>query len=135
MIIKTHRIFLGFVVVMLGCGASEQSPVDLYPEDMCASCRMAISNPAFAAELITADGEVNKFDDIGCLDRFRTQHPAEMPVTVFYVDYESGSWLPESRALVLKTGLKSPMGSGKIAVADSSTATRILQEHPIGEMQ
>jgi copper chaperone NosL len=35
--------------------------------EACAHCRMLISDPRFAAQLETADGEIRSFDDPGCL--------------------------------------------------------------------
>lgn len=130
---RTRSLLLSVAAVLLACGQGEPEPVDVFPEDMCAFCRMAVSRPAFAAEVITDEGEVYKFDDIGCLDRFREQGSVSGQATIFYVDYESGRWIAGKEAVIVTTGLKTPMASGKIAVADSVSAARILAEYPVVE--
>ena len=39
----------------------------VWDKTSCAECRMAVSEPAYAAQLQLADGTVLDFDDVGCL--------------------------------------------------------------------
>ncbi len=118
-------------IVAAGCGSKQFQPVDIFPEDMCAYCRMAISDQRFAAEIITDEKEAFKFDDIGCLEEFfKTKPPTLKVATVFYKDYPTKAWLPVERATVVETGVTTPMGSGMVAFADSSAARKFRQEHP-----
>lgn len=39
----------------------------VWDKTSCAECRMAVSEPAYAAQLQLADGSVLDFDDVGCL--------------------------------------------------------------------
>lgn len=115
-------------VKLFGCGSSEIKPVDIYPEDMCSQCRMAISQQAFAAEIITQADEVLKFDELGCLEKFR-EKTAELEIAaVFVKDYETKAWLPFERSVIVQTSLQTPMGSGKIAFADSIQAREFLEK-------
>lgn len=115
-------------VCLFACGPSEIKPVDIYPEDMCSQCRMAISEPVFASEIITTDGEVFKFDDLGCLEKFREKSSEYKIAATFVKDYETKNWLPYEHSTIVQTSLQTPMGSGKIAVADSVQAQEYLEK-------
>ncbi len=105
-------------------------PVDIFPEDMCASCKMAVSDQRFASEILSESGEVLKFDDPGCLEDYRRAHPDLKIAAQFVKDYEAGRWLRWEDAVIVTTGLFTPMGSGKVAFRDSSRAREILRQHP-----
>ena len=54
-----HAILTGALLLsfLTGCGRRKVEPVELYPEDMCSLCRMAISDERCAAEMIMQSGE------------------------------------------------------------------------------
>lgn len=126
----------GFFVALFGaylisaCASSELGPVELYPEDSCAQCRMAVSDPAFASQIITADNDVFKFDDLGCLENYRKKNPELNVRATFVSDYEKQIWLPFEQSVIVKTGVNTPMGSGKLAFADSSRAAAFANANP-----
>ncbi len=94
----------------IGCGPGGVKPVDLYPEDECAHCRMAISDPHFACEVVVSTGEAFKFDDIGCMEAFLHEEPRRLTVAAtFYKDYPTAAWLPSAEATVVETGIMTPM--------------------------
>lgn len=133
------RIFLlclscmGLSPALSACGPSEIKPVDIYPEDMCSQCRMAISEPAFASEIITTGGEVFKFDDLGCMATFKEKSGALKIAATFVKDYETKNWLPYEHSTIILTSLQTPMGSGKAAFADSAQARKHLAKFPARE--
>jgi copper chaperone NosL len=132
--LETFFLFLFFIVLsFLACGSSETKPVDIYPEDMCSHCRMAISDQAFASEIITEAGEVFKFDDLGCLERFKEKSTELKIAATFVKDYATKIWLPFERSTIVQTSIRTPMGSGKVALADSSRAQKILEQFPVNE--
>ena len=55
-------------VALAACagGPPEPAPIVL-DEDACSHCRMTISEREYAAELVTREGQVERFDDVGCL--------------------------------------------------------------------
>lgn len=118
------------LAVLPGCRSTQVKPVDIFPEDNCALCRMAVSNPAFASEIITADGDALKFDDLSCLEEYRAAHPDLRIAAVFVKDYDSKTWLPEAQGVIVETGLDTPMGSGKVAVRDSARAHALVSQFP-----
>lgn len=118
------------LLLVLGCSSSDLRPVELYPEDSCAQCRMAVSDPAFASQIITEDSEVFKFDDIGCLENYRKKNSGLKIRAMFVSDYESKTWLPFEKSVIVKTGVSTPMGSGKVAFADSGRAAAFAKDNP-----
>lgn len=118
-------------VLFLGCTPAELKPVELFPEDECANCKMAVSNPSFASEIISAEGEVFKFDDLGCLEKFRKKRNDVQIAAIFVKDYESKQWLPYEKSVLILTGIETPMGSGKIAVRSNERAKILAAEYPV----
>ena len=116
-----------------GCGPSEIKPVDIYPEDMCAYCRMAVSEVRCASEIVAESGETFKFDDISCLDAFRSARTEVKSAAIFVMDYERKTWIRWEQAVVIRTGVFTPMGSGKVAFADSARASQFVRQHPVME--
>jgi copper chaperone NosL len=89
---------------------------------MCSSCRMAISQKQFAAQLFDAEENVYKFDDVACMLRFLKQREMK-PVAVFVADYETREWMKGSSALFVRTDrVQTPMGGGLLAFADAVRA-------------
>jgi len=115
-----------------GCAPSDVRPVDLFPEDMCAYCRMAVSDHRCASEIIAESREVFKFDDLSCLEAYRSGRRDLNIAAVFVMDYETKTWLPWEKAVIVTTGVFTPMGSGKVAFADSTHATEFRRQHPVG---
>ena len=130
---KTFRLSSFAYVIsffLLGCSKSEIKPVDIYPEDLCSHCRMAISDQRFAAEIITVADEVFKFDDFGCMERFKEKSSNLKIAATFVKDYEMKNWIPCEHSTIVQTSIKTPMGSGKVALADSVKANDYLRKFP-----
>lgn len=123
-------IFTFIILCIQSCRQSDIKPVDLYPEDMCSECRMAISNAAFASEIITNQNEVYKFDDIGCMMDHKKNLESKNIAAMFVKDFESKHWIPYETSTIVETGIKTPMGSGKIAFKDSWRAAEYVKKYP-----
>lgn len=115
--------------VLSSCATQEVTPVDLYPEDECSHCRMTVSDPRFAAEIITVDGEVFKFDDIGCMEAYQLRHPEIRAGGVFVMDFDSATWLSAGKATIISTEVSTPMGSGKLAFNGREASERFLAQY------
>ena len=129
---RTSAIILGIFLVG-GCRPGKIEPVDIFPEDICGNCRMAISDKAFASEIITEQGEVQKFDDIGCMESYRIKNPGISVAANFVSDYETKAWLRLENSIIMKTGIETPMGSGKIALSDSAKAKSYADKYPLAD--
>ncbi len=115
---------LAVVIVVGGCDSTVMQPVEFYPEDMCSTCKMAISDKRFAGELVSSEGTVQKFDDLGCMFRQLSKAPdAGRTVSGFVVDFEDRGWVGMTEARYLRSEMvKTPMRSGLVAFRDASEA-------------
>ncbi len=91
---------------------------------------MAVSDERFASEVINDAGEVFKFDDIGCLLKWKTNHHDVKIAATFLKEYETKQWIPYERAVIVDTDIETPMGSGKVAFSDSMRAREFQKQHP-----
>lgn len=94
------------------------------PGDICALCKMAISQASYAGQFIDKDGNVLKFDDIGCMIRFvRDNNQRDAVAKFFVMDYDTRQWLDGQQATYVKADRNaSPMGSGLTAFRETSRA-------------
>ena len=119
---KLSRAIVMFVLVLASCGNAKLEPVAIEESDMCNFCRMSISEKRYAAELIDKDGEVFKFDDIGCMANFIKQKKPEVRAS-FVMDYDHREWLKGEEAFYVRSPqFKTPMSGGIAAFKDESKA-------------
>ncbi len=111
------------------CGISESEPVEIEEGDVCSSCGMEITNVALASEIIDA-GKVYKFDDLGCLNRYKTKYSQKIRGTTYVTDFATKRWVKFDRATIIPTSLATPMGSGLVAFADTARANAFARAHP-----
>jgi len=119
-------ITAALLLLALACQA-DQRPQAIEAHDACASCRMAISQPQYAAQVVDREGTAYKFDDIGCMLRYLNNHT--FPQRRLYVmDYVNRQWLEaESAVFVRSEAIRSPMNGGLAAFRDQSAAQHFLK--------
>ena len=109
----------------LACARPAPRPIALGQEN-CRHCHMTISDPRFAAELVTTKGRVYVCDDVGCLTAFVRQGkvPASQVHSLWVYDYlEPDSLLDARRATYLRSdSLRTPMASGLAALRPGAAA-------------
>ncbi|MFN8007781.1 MAG: nitrous oxide reductase accessory protein NosL [Terriglobia bacterium] len=117
-------------ILMTACTPKSVDPVDIESSDMCANCRMAISEKRYAAEVIDLQGEAHKFDDVGCMRNFLNKKMATQDVVArFAVDFETSHWLKAEQAyFVQSTQFKTPMYGGIVALGDGNRADRLATQ-------
>jgi copper chaperone NosL len=103
-------------------GALEPAALDTRNE-ACSSCRMAVSDARFAAQLV-APGELPRFfDDVGCLADYLKAGRAPKDAVAFVADHRTKAWVRADHALYSRVaGLATPMGSH--VIAHESAASR-----------
>lgn len=106
---------LGIRALITGSKELPDQPQPIaWDREACAECRMHIGEPAFAAQLITTDGQVLSFDDPGCLFiHLADSAPQVHRAWVRHV--EQDRWLPLDQAGFVRVAT-SPMGYGLAAV-------------------
>jgi copper chaperone NosL len=112
-------------VLLLSGFAAGVKPVEIMPEaDECASCRMSVQKDRFSSELLTRDGGVSKFDEIGCMvDYTKAKRLDSKQIKgIFVHDFTSGKWLPLSEATLVKSSYPTPMRAGILAFPSPAAA-------------
>ena len=103
-----------------------------FKSDICAECKMAVTNKSYAAQIVS-DGKPLFFDDIGCLVQYERQGQIK-PSTIKarYVRSVVGdAWLLAEKAVWIATkDVRTPMGYGFHAFADQKAAGDFVKTHP-----
>lgn len=103
----------------LACAEPGPRPLAL-GTDACAHCHMTVTDPRYAAELVTRTGKVFVFDDAGCLAAFYRDGsvPVDEIHSLWVYDFrEPSRALDAMSAVYLRTdSLRTPMGSGLAAL-------------------
>lgn len=128
-IVVTFGIAMMFVLA--NCHSTTLEPIAIEANDMCAFCRMIISEKRYAAELIDQDGEAWKFDDIGCMENFRKRKKSDGTIRAsFVIDFEHREWVKAEDAFYVSSAqFKTPMSGGIVAFKDESSAQAAAAEY------
>lgn len=112
------------LLVCWSCTKGPLQPVELVlNEEVCSHCRMAISELSYSGQVVSEDGSVAFFDDLGCLARAIREGRAADTSAVFVADYPAGGWLPAGSAIFVRSSqLPTPMRSGVVAFASEEQA-------------
>ena len=104
--------------------------VDIAKADTCTRCKKPITDIQFAAEFITKDGFVRKFDDIGCmLEHARKLTPAKI-AAFFTMDYDKKEWMKaENAAYVKSQRFKTPNDGGILAFSTRERAQSLATQY------
>jgi copper chaperone NosL len=114
------------LLLPLACaaGAPQPAPLDTGNE-ACASCRMAVSEARFAAQIVAPHETPRFFDDLGCLASYLKAGRAPAGSAVFVADHLSRAWIPAGAAVYTRVPtIATPMGSHLVAHADAASRDR-----------
>ena len=115
-------------VIFLWPAQSTGPEPNVYGRDTCARCRMHLSQPGFAGELRSRDGQLTKYDDIGCMVHAMLAMHDEIP-EAWVEDRGSGKFLPLLVAsLVRAERAETPMGYGIVAFEDAGAAAEFATD-------
>lgn len=111
------RPLLLLLAMMPGCTTGPVQPVSIDTRnDTCAYCRMVVSDPRVAAQIVARGEEARVFDDIGCLRDHLARRGVPRDATVFVADHRTGEWVEARDAVyTISTGRRTPMASGIVA--------------------
>ncbi|MCD2424355.1 nitrous oxide reductase accessory protein NosL [Niabella pedocola] len=115
---KSYALALSFIAVAIlfsSCTSNSPQPV-LLNKDACDFCKMTISDGRFVAELITRNGRIYKFDDMGCLLHYIKENGNGNTRKVYVADFKKNNVLTDATTawFIQSEALKSPM-AGNIA--------------------
>lgn len=116
----------GLVAVVRGSGALPDRPVPVaWDRETCGHCHMHVGEPRYAAQLVTEDGAVINFDDVGCaLDYVAANRPR---VHRLWFHGEGDRWIAAADVAFLAAH-STPMGSGLVAVDAGTPGAKTLAE-------
>lgn len=132
---KILAISLALSLTLLLSGCSTQ--VDASPQaidsslDICAICNMSIIDPRFAGQIVTQAGQVEKFDDIGCLALYLKKHgpkPAIKESMIYVKDYNTMDWIIATKATYIKAHINTPMNFGIVGFGSPEAAQSFGKE-------
>jgi copper chaperone NosL len=123
----TRRLCAVLLVAAATFACSTPGPgVISYDSDACDHCRMTISDPRFAAQLVTKTGKVYRFDDPGCLASFLAsqQVAPEAVHSIWMNDYAQPEHRVQADAavFVVSDRIRAPMNGGMAAFASRAEA-------------
>lgn len=136
---KKIGLALMLAAFITGCQANKMEPEEINPEiDVCEVCNMGIAHEFFATEIVTAEGEIHKFDDIGCMEEFLQDNSSldEKGTAKKYVrDMESGEWVELEQAYhVFHPEFWTPMANGVVSFKSKERAENYREEQGMGEI-
>ncbi len=111
---------------LAACGPAGGPQPIVYDREPCAHCRMLISEPRFAAQLETRDGEIQSFDDPGCLLSALETH-SEGVAALWFHHVREDRWL-DAAHVAFEAATRTPMGYGFGAVAAGTPGALSLDE-------
>jgi copper chaperone NosL len=119
------------LLFLVCCETSKFKPVAIAPEDMCAYCKMAISEKRYAAELIDSEGQAFKFDDIGCMLNFTKSKKTTAKIVAYFVmDFDERQWTKAEGAYYVRSAeITAPMNGGIIAFKNQSKAKEAVDRY------
>lgn len=111
---KTWALVL-FFLLLTACqeGNKEQLPVDFaWGRVACLWCKMTISDPHYAAQVIDPRGRTYHFDDIGCTILWLRRQPWKDNARTWVNDVKTTEWIEAEKANWIYGDPKTPMGYG-----------------------
>ena len=124
-------LFCAAALAMLACGKEiVPKPLDITADDTCLFCKKPITEKRYAAEFVTKDGFVRKFDDIACMVQHANKIKRANIAAFFTTDYPSGTWVNAGEAVYLRSeGFKKQVAGGILAYRDKARAEGIAAQY------
>lgn len=126
---KITTLLAALLIVFAGCEPTPQ-PIQ-FGSDQGDYCRMLITEPQFASQILNKRGRAFKFDSIECMAAYALTEDPESFHSHWVPNFENpDEWLQAEEAFFLHSEtLRSPMGLYFSAHADRETAEAFRQEY------
>lgn len=137
--IEKLGILLLLSATAAGCSNNVMEPEEINPEiDVCEVCNMGLAHEHYATEVVAADGEVYKFDDIGCMDEFLEREADlqdENAAKKYVRDVDTGEWVELQNAFhAYHPDFWTPMANGVVSFKDKESAEQYVKKQGVGEV-
>lgn len=117
-------------VAAVGCGGGKEPEPAAINEavDKCELCNMQVSDDGFATQLLTKEGKVYKFDDIGCMNAWKNENRDVEIVIEFVRDHHTREWIKlDSAFFAYDPTFKTPMAYGLVSFKDEASAREFIE--------
>ncbi|RCX23745.1 copper chaperone NosL [Fontibacillus phaseoli] len=136
---KKGFVALSFILVLIvvaGCGKKTYQPQAINEDvDVCVICNMQVKDDAFATQIVTKEGKSLKFDDIGCMNEWKSQNGTDEIGMAYVRDYNDKEWIEyEKAAYVYDASIRTPMAYGLVSFKDKKSAEQFIQEQSVGQL-
>lgn len=118
------------LVFFSACQKAPLKPLNITSNDVCFYCKAPITEIQYAAEFVSKDGFVRKFDDLACLIK-NAGKVGKKNIAAFYaMDYPTKQWLAAEEAVFVRSQkFKTPKDGGIIAFKDPSQAQALATRY------
>ena len=125
-------LLIPFAFLLNSCSSGKPEPIVLN-RDHCDFCKMTIADGRFGCELITAKGRFYKFDDLGCMLRYKEENHKKEYRAFFVNDYSMTNTLinAETALFIESAELKSPMGRNIAAFKEMEKASSFAEKYSV----
>lgn len=129
-------IILVLITILVACGEREYEARDVKPDtDVCEVCNMAVPANQHATQIILEDGKHLMFDDLGCLYKWKVDHPNETIGAEFVRDFHTEEWMEvDTATFVYDKDIMTPMAYNIISFSDKTDAEEYIEAEGIGEI-
>lgn len=129
-------VIAAILMLIAACGGEKYKPHAINEEtDVCEICKMAIKDDQYATQIVTKDGRSLKFDDIGCLNTWKTENGTDTIGAAFVRDYNSQQWLRYEKAYyAYDASYKTPMAYGIVSFEKEADAEAFIADQGTGTL-
>jgi copper chaperone NosL len=119
---------LVLALLSASCGASTPREI-VIGQDQCTYCRMEVTDPKFATQVILTTGKIVVFDAVDCLAGYVRGNPAERIKSVWVAAADGSEFVrAEEAGFLLDGSLRGPMGR-IVAFASPTAATAAAETY------
>jgi copper chaperone NosL len=125
-----RTILISLLAFLIYSCSREIKPEEIEPHDICYLCKMAISQLNFATEIVTPNGEVYKFDDIGCMIEFKKMQGLPKGSVMFVRDFYTKEWVRIENAYFARSEkIQTPMNYFVATFKTKESLEKFLNEY------
>jgi nitrous oxide reductase accessory protein NosL len=122
---RKPAVAAALAMVVSACAVSTAAPAPLdAARTSCGYCRMGVTDPRTASQIVTDGEDAAFFDDLSCLAGYLREHgaPGHSLSGVYVADHRTAEWVPAARATFVRVStLTGAMGSHVLAYASSES--------------